>query len=514
MITLKLKSISVLSVLVVALLLAGGCKEDSTTEPQQNPAPTIVSFSADPVTVPAGGDSVTLNWQVNDATSLSISPGIGSVTPADSGSIKVFVSATTTFTLTASNSVGDVTATTQVNAASSMTVNGYVKDIDGEPISGITVQIKGKTPTTTAADGSFTIPDVVPPYEIRIILSTQQAAVVYQGLTRPDPSLLYIISTTTGKSASISGFVPPAPGKTTMVYFVSGTRSWRTIADPATGFYNFGAYWVGSATSYTGNLSVLRWTQNTSGLPSQYDGYGSRNLTISDGGSFDNNNFLETDLSDPAELNINGSIVVPPGGYIITYKQLFINFGNAYVFIGGEYSGTGLTDNFSYTVPSITGATFEVDAIATVPASPNSRGSVYQKKGITGGSSGVTLTLSAAPQLSLPVHNGIGIDTTTQFLWTQGGGTGINLARISPDMGNPGPVYYIFTSANSTTIPNLSPQGMGLPASTNYTWYVLRYYPMTSIDAAASDSFVPLINGHAGDNGRLYSETFYFTTHP
>lgn len=513
MFTFHFKTHLLLSIFVLVMFLAGGCsKEESTTAPPQAQSPTIVSFSANPSTVPASGDSVTLSWKVNDADSLSISPGIGKVTPADSGSIKVFVSASTTFTLTATNSAGNVTATAQVDAALSMTVNGYVKDADGEPMSGITVLVKGKTPTTTGADGSFMIQDVVAPYELRIILSTEQTAIVYQGLTRSDPTLLYLGSTTADKTANISGFVPAAAGKKTLVCFVSGTKSWYTTADPVSGFFSFTASWKGSVTSYTGNLFVLRWTPNANGLPTTYDAYGSKNLTISAGGTFGNNNFVEGDFSDPAELNIDGSIVLPTGSYTITNKQLQINFGNAYVYIAGE-GGAGLTDNFSYTVPSISGATFEVDAVATVSATPNSRLSFYQKKGITGGSSGITVTLEGAPQLNLPVHNGTAIDTTTQFLWAQGGGTGVNMVQMIPNALGTGPTYYIFTAGNTTNIPNLSPQGMGLPAGVNYRWAVLRFFPVSSIDDAASDLFVPLITGHAGDNGRVYSETFNFTTH-
>jgi hypothetical protein len=498
-----------LGTIIFSLLLAAGCKEESSTAPQQGTNPTIVSFTATPSSVPAGGDSVKLSWNVKDATSLSISPGVGSVMPVDSGSVTVFVTASTTFTLTATNSTGSVTATAQVSASLTITVNGYVKDIDGMPISGITVVLKGKTPTTTGGDGSFEFQNVTTPYEIRIILSTQKTAIIYQGLTTTSPSLLYIGSTTVTKQAEISGTVPIST-ETTLVFYISGTKSWWTTANPATGAYTIDVSWRGSETSFSGNLQVLRWTKNPSGLPLQYDAYGTKQLTVSEGGTFSGNNFIEADFTDPAEQNITGSITTPTTSYSITNKQLSINFGNAYVIIFSE-SGAALTDNFSYTVPSIGGATFEVDAQASVSAVPNSRVSYYQKKGIAGGSSGVDIPLASAPQLSLPVHNGTDIDTTTQFLWTQGGGTGVNYVEIFPN--NPGtPLYYIITAANNTFIPNLSPQGLGLPSNTTYSWAVLRFFPVSTIDDAASDSFITLINGHAGENGRAVSETFSFVT--
>jgi hypothetical protein len=110
-------------------------------------------------------------------------------------------------------------------------------------------------------------------------------------------------------------------------------------------------------------------------------------------------------------------------------------------------------------VPSITGAAFQIDVNAVVQAVPSQRITLSSKKGISGGSTGINITLASAPQLNLPANNGIGIDTTTQFLWTQGSGTGISVVYLLP-MGQ-GPTFFIFTDGNSTNIPNLSPQGLG-----------------------------------------------------
>lgn len=509
---LHLRVVILTTALIFFLIFGAGCDEESTTEPQGN-KPTIVSFTANPSTVPVGGDSVKLSWEVSGATSLSISSGIGTVTPTDSGAITVFVSAATVFTLTATNSTGNVTADAQVNVAQSVTVSGYVKDLDGEPIAGATVIIKGKAPTTTGAGGNFSVSNVTIPYEIRLIISgTQQTAIVYQGLTRLDPTLFYLGSTTNSKTATISGTVPVAPGQATLVFFVSGNEAWWATANQTNGFYSINADWRGSVSSYTGNLQVLRWTANPNGLPQQYDAYGSEdNVTISNGGSFTNHNFVAADFTDPAEQNISGSITRPSSSYSIINKNLYLNFGNAYIPIVGE-PGAGLTENFSYTVPSISGATFQIDVNATVSAVPNSRTTLYSKKGINGGTTGINITLASAPQLNLPVNNGTGIDTTTQFLWSQGSGTGISIVIIQP-MGQ-GPAFFIYTDGNSTNIPNLNPQGLGLPSNAPYQWVTAEYFPVSSIDDAASDSFISLVNGNGGDYGRGQSETFNFTTHP
>jgi PKD domain len=79
--------------------------------------PTISSFTSSPASIASldGSGSATLFWSVASATSLSIS-GLGAVI---GNSIQVSPSQTTTYTLTASNAQGSVTAETKV------TVVGY-----------------------------------------------------------------------------------------------------------------------------------------------------------------------------------------------------------------------------------------------------------------------------------------------------------------------------------------------------------------------------------------------------
>jgi hypothetical protein len=77
--------------------------------------PTISSFAADPSTI-TSGQSSELSWSVTGADSISISPAVGTVT---GNSIAVFPSQTTTYTLTAMNAQGSVTAETTVAVAPS-----------------------------------------------------------------------------------------------------------------------------------------------------------------------------------------------------------------------------------------------------------------------------------------------------------------------------------------------------------------------------------------------------------
>ncbi|REG36075.1 hypothetical protein ATI61_102449 [Archangium gephyra] len=88
---------------------AAGNVTATTTVTVRQP-PTISSFTAAPTTITAG-QTATLSWTSTGATSLSIAPGVGTVTGT---SVTVSPTATTTYTLTATNAAGNVTATTSV----------------------------------------------------------------------------------------------------------------------------------------------------------------------------------------------------------------------------------------------------------------------------------------------------------------------------------------------------------------------------------------------------------------
>jgi len=76
------------------------CKATVTvTTPPVVPLPDCISFTATPATLPAGGGTTVLAWQTKDATSVNITPTIGSV--AGNGTTSVTISTTTTYNLVA-----------------------------------------------------------------------------------------------------------------------------------------------------------------------------------------------------------------------------------------------------------------------------------------------------------------------------------------------------------------------------------------------------------------------------
>lgn len=64
----------------------------------------IVDFAADPATLPEEGGTVTLRWEVREATDVSIDHGVGTV--PDTGTREIELKQTTTFTIEAKDSQG------------------------------------------------------------------------------------------------------------------------------------------------------------------------------------------------------------------------------------------------------------------------------------------------------------------------------------------------------------------------------------------------------------------------
>lgn len=112
-------SLKYLLIVAVILLAVGGVaiatngKLFSST-PSAAKTPVVTSFAANPATITAG-QTANLTWDISGATSVSIDQGVGTVTL--SGTKAVSPAATTTYTITASNSSGPATAKATVTVS-------------------------------------------------------------------------------------------------------------------------------------------------------------------------------------------------------------------------------------------------------------------------------------------------------------------------------------------------------------------------------------------------------------
>jgi len=502
------------AMLLCTTLLVVSCSDDDGPAGPSAPgaAPAINSFSATPSSVAAAGDSVELRWRTTGASSVAIEPGIGAVTPPDSGSVRTFVAATTTFTLTATNAAGSVTQDAVVTAASvvTITVTGTVVSLYSEPLPNTPVIISGLPPTTTDASGTFTISGVSTPYDATVVAAADKRTIIYKGLTRPDPTLTSVDLTSilppysavvTGTVSGGTGFPQPA-NHTTRVAFVSEQGSGGDIASGTTGAYNLTGRW-GEQTTVAGTIHALQW-EVSSNLPVTYKGYGSKDaVTLADGGSFPGQNVT---LTSVPTVTLTGNVTVS-SGYMLMGKVVAIVWGR----FGGisVVSDLASTGAFTYATPDISGTTVLFRAIAT-SAMGNS---TIWRVGLAPDASGVNVTIPAAPSLSLPVNAATNVDTLTVFSWTAFA-QGVHLAFFDGPAGEPD--YYVLTQSASSTIPNLNAIGLGLPSSTAYQWSVSGIAPLVSVDEAAGPGgFYPIQTENPSRDGSLaVSTSRSFTTKP
>lgn len=393
-------------------------------------------------------------------------------------------------------------------------VDGTLRDMAGDPIAGADVHVIGMEPVISGADGRFSVASVRAPYDVAFIVRHETKdlswAIVYQGLTRSDPTLFYPYVRGPPKAATISGVTPQTSGPDvlTRLIFASDYGGFGTSADGATGQYQMTIPWQASTNTVSGNLHLLRLTVDSLGLPAQYDGYAVKPLAISAGGTYPGNDFATPELTDPPEHAISGAVQVP-GGYELWSRAVGVTFGDRPLVIAEEGNPQS---SFSYTVPDVGGAGYAVRAVALAEGlTGGTIGSVFVKNGIGGASANVTLPLEPAPQPTNPSKRATDVDISTPLEWVQGGGMGVNVLWLTPNFSSH-PIFIVFTTGSEVIIPDLAAHGMEMPAGAQYWWYVERLFPLASVDQAADESFLAFNSGRAGDLGWTWSEDFSFTT--
>ena len=183
-------------------------------------APQITSFTATPSTITAAGQSVTLSWAITGSpTSLSISGSDGTNLSSLSGTnITVNPTATTTYTLTATNSSGSDDAMTTV------TVGGTVPPpTDGSRTVSFGVSLSQTGPFSSDADGNISAGD---PRIVNVSAgSTFYAQVTYSGPSPVTGVTIYLAN------SSPAGFRSDLVAGTPVNGFTLGTETSGCITD-------------------------------------------------------------------------------------------------------------------------------------------------------------------------------------------------------------------------------------------------------------------------------------------
>jgi len=160
--------------IVVIFMIAAGCLSCNSAATGQ--PPVINSFDVTPGNI-TSGESSTLSWSVSDATAVSVDQGIGNV--ALSGTRVLSPNTTTKYTLTATNDVGNVTATADLVVVEKAVVLPAINSFAAEPKS---IAPGDSSTLTWNASGTAEVaiaPDVGNVEPIGSTLVSPQATITY-----------------------------------------------------------------------------------------------------------------------------------------------------------------------------------------------------------------------------------------------------------------------------------------------------------------------------------------------
>jgi hypothetical protein len=500
---------AVTSMLVLA---CGSSSRDSGTMGGSNgdpdaggPGPASLTVSPDSQRVLAGTGAITLH------ATLVGAPGPISWALSGPGTLGTTSGAETTYTPPASID-GETLVTVTASAGASLSaevqitvapatmidVTGRVVGPTGVALSGLTVNIGAKT-AVTAADGRFSISGVVPPYDLNVVLAGTSASGRYEGLTRPDPTIVFLFLFSTGEantatiSGTISGGDPVGTaGEFAAAIFTTSDLRFDLDAVGVTARNNpftLPVVWFGTE-SITAAVHVLQWKSPGSGQPpSEYTGYGVHDgIPLSRGASVEG---ADVTLTAPGTASIAGS-VVPPLGYTVISKALAVELAGLTAVPLGHVD-TGETD-FSFAVPEGIRARASVTAEAQLVGAGTTTARV---SGIPPGRADVSVALPSPALPSSPEDRITGVTAATTFSWTPLE-HGVHLVVFRGE-GNV-PAVYVVTTATSVRIP-------GFRSGSTYRWFVAGFGPLDSVDAftGRASLFPPL-----GDSFQTVSESRTF----
>jgi fibronectin type 3 domain-containing protein len=385
--------------------------------------PVINSFTATPSLVPSGNAS-TLQWSVSNATSLSIDQGIGTVTGSISKVVTPLIN--TTYTLTATNAQGTVTATAVVGVTAP--VAPVISNLVGSNTTATTTQLSWVT--DKLSDGQIDY-GTTPVYGSSSVLvdtnpMTTSHAITLTNLT---PATLYhfrakskdannLVSTTTDFTfTTLSLPLPPAPSissfsalPSSITTGGSSVLSWTTANATSVSIDNA----VGSVTGQTSKSVSPTQTTTYTLTASNGTATATAQTIISVGGiiSTSTSPSITSFLAAPGSITAGGFSIL---SWVITGSPTpTVSIDNGIGTVSGLSKSVSPTQSTTYTLTATNSAgqaTSQTSVVvAAAPPSGGSGGSGSAGSGGGSGSNGGTATSSpitvyippAAPVSGIP----------------------------------------------------------------------------------------------------------------
>lgn len=374
-------------------------------------------------------------------------------------------------------------------ALAGATIEGVVVDSAGFAVRGVAVAILGHPLQTTGPNGTFGFTGVSVPYTAVVIASGSASpqVTVYEGLTRPDPTLTATAGDGVVYTASVEGAVTgggagiPSPADHAIEIFtelLAPTRPGHlrnSLASPVTGvFAGLPLAW-GETPSTNVRLHALQYARDPlSGLPIAFTGYGSQAEPIVHG---DDLAGIAISLAPLGTSSVDGFVDLEPG-YDLVSASVATELPSGHTLRHTTEMDPPL--GFTYAIPTIPGATFAIGMLAR--STDGTRLSASILRGVRALASGIQLRVPAGPDALFPPHLALGVDLLTAFE-CQPSADGVHRFELAS---NASPSYVIYSADPVVFIPDLSAYGIAsFGSDVEYTWWPTVEGPAVSVDDIA-----------------------------
>jgi hypothetical protein len=355
-------------------------------------------------------------------------------------------------------------------AGAPMTVSGMVLSSNDVPLPELGVTIQGQT-TTTAADGTFSLAGVTPPYDLVIDDVGLEAHFAYLGLTRTDPVLITDIFSGTSGHASVDGTMTlgGVPWMATTMSQFGGVVLDMTSApngdissSPIYSGSVFQTYpdWTGTQPA-SGTLWGFAGTTLPSGGVASFDAVGTLPVTVDAGAMITGLDLAIAPGAFPA-TKLSGTLALPPGCFPSATLQLD---GDS---LSVDYPAA---DAGAFSYATFSGAvTWNLGVQCSFPIGS----CIVTRSGLIG--SEVLSIQVPTPQTTpiAPASTGFVNPACVDFAWTATPGA-VYSVRLSMS----GPTYTIFTAGTSFRLPFVLPTGA-------YNWTLNQGAGFASLDDATA----------------------------
>jgi hypothetical protein len=381
-----------------------------------------------------------------------------------------------------------------------ITVTGKIVSY-GVGLANIPVVVAGKTPVNTSTLGTFTVPDVQPPYDVAFALKTTDAqprVTIYQGLTRADPTLIALGTNgelrpnpiaATSLTGKVSGANGPGWARAPIVSFSAPNRAYGfATVDQATGNYtmqgNDGPMWYG-ANAVTGSLHASLVLDNgaATAFYAKLD-----NVTVTGGMAASDKNI--TLASVP--VGVVGVKITAPARYTDASKTV-VNMGIRYAEGAGYFvksANQAFPIDIKRSVPFVAGGSYQ--ASVGYALGGDAEASFARATADAGMTGLLSLAVPDPPTPTAPDDGAHVVGASTAFTFSAFPG---GIHRFTISAANQ-PSVTVVTTGTSVMLPDLTPFAVTLPGNVEYTWRVAGFRPIPSIDADALAILLAAIDGN------------------